>query len=789
MSPSGLTGEQWRRTVRQQPIAEICRDALIMNLVNLEYDINVIDPDVDTTSRKKDIQYYMDLLENAEGDFDNFIDLVGQDLLDLPFGGAVETVRENDDPEGRIIELWHIDAGTLFPTLYPEVPVAQRPPDRVNTIYYPSHAIGRLLMSPRPELTAKGWGMAPPEKIYLAIRMLYTKDEYSAKMMVDTPEAGILDLGDMSKESAEEWLDSFREMFTGIDPFKVPVLYEHTTTAKFIPFGRSPADLMVDKTAHTYAQMVAAGYGLRLSDIGLEDQQGEKTMAGVIRGERQSKRSGYATVEAKFENFFNRLLKPEGLKFVWIAQDSEDNAMRSRGMAVAVTALNSAIESGIISREEGRQQLIADGHFTIGLDPDDMPEPPAPTGGGGIPGVGSGSGAQASNTDESTDRVPAAEGGRGVVARTINRFFNRRQIEPEPGIVPPTIADTAEVFKSEMNEALNYINSRMEASQVKRLLRPAVKALLPTVARVFQQMTSPEIRSYWLPQMEMVTFGGAEDTDFSPEAQAILRADEEDYEKALEKLLSKEDWWSIDTAISRGGIAAVLARAVERGLYETAIEMATILYENGIISSTALIRLSFELTNPQTLANLDAYAGEFIRRIDDGTRFYIRRAILGGVREGMASDRIANLIRQGVGLDELLEDEGFVNDAVEAAREKLRSITPWRLESIVNTEINRAENDGRLLQIKKLGLGQKAWRHLGGRGTTEAGNEHPCVYCAGNEELGFVPLDFMYDTVFGEKESPTPPGHPRVCHCTILFNKNELIDSIKGDTFTPYTGD
>ena len=84
-----------------------------------------------------------------------------------------------------------------------------------------------MYISPRPDIKREGWGLAPPEKTYLALEMLNRGDYYYANLLIDTPAAGILDLGDMAQDSAEEWVKAWRKMLTGIDPFKIPVLYEH----------------------------------------------------------------------------------------------------------------------------------------------------------------------------------------------------------------------------------------------------------------------------------------------------------------------------------------------------------------------------------------------------------------------------------------------------------------------------------------------------------------------------------------------------------------------------------
>ena len=96
-----------------------------------------------------------------------------QDYLDTPFGGAVETIREGDKPEGRVLKIIPIDSSTLFPTLRKDFPVGQRVLENpTKQVFFPYYAINRIYMSPRTEIRYEGWGMPPPEKVYLAMEMI-----------------------------------------------------------------------------------------------------------------------------------------------------------------------------------------------------------------------------------------------------------------------------------------------------------------------------------------------------------------------------------------------------------------------------------------------------------------------------------------------------------------------------------------------------------------------------------------------------------------------------------------
>ena len=352
-----------------------------MMLVSQKWEVAPRDP-TKVDLLQPEIEYYTNLiLTGGEyGDpYDITTELVAQDLLDTPIGGCAEIVREFDDAGARVIGVLHMDAGTLFPTYDPRVPIAQKSPYQMQPVLFPRYAVSRCYISPRTELARKGWGMAPPEKIYLALELLARGDKYYANLLLDTPPVGILDLGDIEPTWAEAWLESWRGLLNGIDPFKIPVLSGHTTAATFIKFGNNPGELMFDKVIQKYDAVVAAGYGISLGDTGSDTSSGGSSLSGVLRQERRTMRTGSGTVRTKIEGFWNRVLPPS-LKFNSVDRDEELMTSRGRARLASATALEKLQKAGFISIHEGRDQLSADGLMTVPLIgmPKDVTADPTP---------------------------------------------------------------------------------------------------------------------------------------------------------------------------------------------------------------------------------------------------------------------------------------------------------------------------------------------------------------------------------------------------------------------------
>ena len=214
--------------------------------------------------------------------------------------------------------------------------------------------------------------MAPPEKIFYALQLLAQGDKYYANLLLDVPPAGILDLGDMERESAMEWANSYKAMLAngGSGAFQIPVLYEHTSPVNFISLGKVPNDIMYDRITLRYGAMVCAGYGLTLSDIGIQvTSAGGETLAGAIRSERKSRKSGFAIAKAKLKYYFEQMLPPT-LQFHWIDTDDEVNVAASRALLAFATASTQLIGAQVFTPDELRHQAVQSGLVTVNVSED-----------------------------------------------------------------------------------------------------------------------------------------------------------------------------------------------------------------------------------------------------------------------------------------------------------------------------------------------------------------------------------------------------------------------------------
>jgi len=326
------------------------------------------------------IKYYTRLFQHGgeyEGlglDFAGLLEWVIGDVLDLPFGGAAEVGRKGGSENGRVQWVRPLDGGTLYPTLNQEFPILQYYPSiSTDVVTFRPWEISRTYLFSTFLHSAGRLGNGSSEKVYFALDLLSKGDKYYANLLLDIPTAGILDLGDMEKSSAQEWIESFKTFVNdNTTSFKIPVLYEHNNPVSFISFGKVPNDIMFNQITARYAAIVAAAYGMSLSDIGLQTTTASgETLAGSIRQERRTRRSGLARIKAKSKAFFDQILPPS-LEFLWIDYDEEVNVAMGRARLASSQALKTWQDSGVLSAQEVRTQIVADGLVSIAL-PDEIP--------------------------------------------------------------------------------------------------------------------------------------------------------------------------------------------------------------------------------------------------------------------------------------------------------------------------------------------------------------------------------------------------------------------------------
>lgn len=612
MQPEWLHANTWRAAVALQPFAVVCRETIISDYLALDWQIDAKDSDM-RDELKSEIDYYTEFFTHTgEFSYEEIIEWIGKDLLDIPFGTAAEVGRENSEPTGRVVWIDPLDGGTLFPTLNKKWPVGQyvREIPGELPVYFPWFSINRVYMSPRTELKRKGWGMAPPEKIYLGIQLINRGDKYYANLLLDTPEAGILDLGDMEQAAAEEWIKAWKELLTGIDAFKIPVLYEHNTEVKYLPFNRSPHELAFKDVITKYDALVAAGYGISLSDVGIQVAvSGGETLAGSIRQERRSKKTGFARFGAKMVQFWNFML-PDTLKYATIDQDDEQSVAKGRAILSNATGYGQLVDKRVFTPGEVRRMMIADGLVSVNV-PEEVPE------------------------DEFPDEL--LMGGNGTNERT---GMLGKPVSPSQG----GHGEVKSLIEKEIERIVN-----IEDVRLRRLIRSAIDPIFVLTKEAIGEFGRPGEIEAWNDWIDELIWG--ETLEEMPELAVTSTANAR---SKLKKSMQGDEWWelSIDSALVVADLKDIFDEAVEAKLSQEHL----LKYEKGEVDELEP-ELQIDESHYDGFGEIVSQSlSEFWETIPER----IQNCVISGTRKALSSEIIANDVAKSLDTQEIINDNTLV---------------------------------------------------------------------------------------------------------------------------------
>lgn len=128
-----------------------------------------------------------------------------------------------------------------------------------------------------------------------------------------------------------------------------------------------PSEILYDSVTARYITILCQGYGLTPSDIGMgRSSNGGETLAGTIRQERVSAKSGKALAKKKLQVYFENIL-PDTLMFKWVDLDEREECCNVSCSYGKCKCLCRSDWKPNRFPSEARRQLIADGLFTISL--------------------------------------------------------------------------------------------------------------------------------------------------------------------------------------------------------------------------------------------------------------------------------------------------------------------------------------------------------------------------------------------------------------------------------------
>jgi len=394
----------------------------------------------------------------------------------------------------------------------------------------------------------------------------------------------------------------------------------------FIPFGKPPTELMFDRVTLKYASMTCAGYGMSLSDIGMQaSSSGGETLAGSIRQERRTRRTGHAKSKKAVMRFYNKML-PSGLYFKFIDLDEEVAVAKGRARLAHATAANQYIAAGVFGPDEMRQQALADGLIDISV-PETLP-------------------------DDEREKIISS------------------QVKDRPSLlgrpIAPSQGGQGEVLASEIEKQLSKL-TQVDDIILRRLIRSSIYPVSIEVVKSLNELDAVDVLS-WLTWHDKVLW--EEILDDVPELTLSTLENSRNY---LQKSLMGNEWWipnDVDSLIDDWVENFVEAYKVYSH------EFLKDKFEKGEIK-----KLSKEIkVDKGIVSKFEKSLKESNRIFWDNVGYWVINSVISGVRNGLV---------ENMPLEGSLDTEKFINDnmdkLVQNVRRELTNVQELLLVTYANT--------------------------------------------------------------------------------------------------------
>lgn len=589
--PTGFLPEQWR-TIAREPVNSMAQSFIVRELSSLDYTI-VSDERED--SRVEDYSKRWDeTFEEGDG-FDVWLNRVIRDACTLPFGAASEVGYAGEDLDWVL----HVDAGTMMPTYEKSKPYCQVNPDNwADKVFFSKEQLKRLRVAPRPDIRFKEYQIAPTEDAYLAIEALSRVYLYYVKQLEDTPPPGILDVVDMDYDEVIAWAKEFRELITGTDPIKIPILYGHQKAATWIPFGRSPNDLNLLEQFKRFAEIILGKYGLSIGDLRLFEH--EATKAGERVSQLVTERSGIGYWASMIEGYLGRML-PDGLRFKFKQPRPERELVVNQRRQIQLAILQAAVgNKPLMTLDQAAEQAEDWELFTVPIEP---PEPePVPA------ALMPGQNGQQVPTQEELEQTEEVR----------DQMTDTDLAKKAALIVKEDLGEWRDPPPTAVDRLVGFIKDRFKESGDKAE-EPKIGELLEEARRLL--IESPE--------------------EAPPEKKALSG---EELDAAIDALLEKADWYDIGLN-DIPQLEAVLSEMYAHGLNKAAGEIEMLRFG---LSDVPSMSIDWNLRDPRVKELITKHAAEMVQNVNNGTKYYLREMLKEAVDQGYGTVEATEMIQKDV---------------------------------------------------------------------------------------------------------------------------------------------
>lgn len=307
--PGKISFKLLREVAKRDAIIRICVNVIKKAVSQAEWEIVIKETapgDPDSYNTEKEVVYELFEYMNHNGEnMRILLDRVLEDLLILD-AGVLEKVKTLDGKD--LVALNSVDGATIRP-VYNErgefgTPYAYKQimNDKVSAEFFQDEII-YMMANPQNDVDLFGYGLSPIESILLQVQAALEADLYNIKSFSkDNIPPGMLDLGDMTAEEAEQFIAMWNATVIG-NTHGMKFVWGSDNPKKWIDFKGSNKDMQFAEYIDWLSRIKLAVYGLSSIDANML-QDVNRATAEVQQQISDSR--GVRSTKALVEEYFTR---------------------------------------------------------------------------------------------------------------------------------------------------------------------------------------------------------------------------------------------------------------------------------------------------------------------------------------------------------------------------------------------------------------------------------------------------------------------------------------------------
>ena len=307
--PGRVTFKILRQIASRDAIIRICVNVIKKAVSQCDWDIAVkkYAPGDKKKDYEKERKQVFDLFEYMNMNGENMrimLDRTLEDLLVLD-AGVIEIVKSMDG--SKIVALNSVDWWTIRPVYnaYWELgsPAYYQLMNEAKVAEFEKEDIVYIMANPVNDVDLFGYGMSPIESILLQVQAALEADMFNIKHFTkDNIPPGILDLGDMTQDQAEEFIATWNATVIW-NPHSMKFVRGSDQQKKFIPFQTNNKDMQYVEYINWLSKIKLATYGLSSIDANILQDTNRST--ADVMAEISSSR-GVSSAKKLIEEYFTR---------------------------------------------------------------------------------------------------------------------------------------------------------------------------------------------------------------------------------------------------------------------------------------------------------------------------------------------------------------------------------------------------------------------------------------------------------------------------------------------------